>query len=382
MNQLVEIESPMPPLHQSTEMLMACKKNYATQIIQRKKQPGGLESARGLQVHHTGALYGSHCAQKGVSMDLDAFDELSKGAGPLAAKILSGMRESYEVDFAHLLSTELRMSLDENFDPTDVAPEIEGESGDSGLPAHYSGTLDLLYVYREERRGAIHDLKTHPRPYDPEETMQAKMYSVFVFKHFPWIDTVLFRLIFCRYRNLVREVTYTREDLPVLIEVIRAARERQKVIHAEYEAHLEMEATPGPQCIYCPLLSNRACPIAEFNYEMQLSPEDRLRFHLWYAAFSTVNNKALKEHIQGTGRNVVLKDYNGKAYSYGPVESTSSIFPLFRKTENGIAMDAQGNPDMPIVSLLARLRTCDPGRRGVSWQSGNLVYKTEQLLGD
>lgn len=372
---LVQIEkSDIPPLRQSIEMLMACKKNYATQVIQGKKQPGGLESARGLQVHRTGALYGSHCAQKGVSMDLDAFDQLSKGAGPLAAKILSGMRESYQVDFTALLATELRMSLDENFDPTDAAPEIEGESGDSGLAAHYSGTLDMLYVYRDEKRGAVHDLKTHPRPYDPEETLQAKMYSVFVFKHFPWMETVLFRLIFCRYKNLVRDVTYKREDLPSLIEAIRAARERQKMIHAEFDAGQEMEATPGPQCVYCPLLSNRACPIAAFNYEMQLSIEDRLRYSLWYSAFSAVNNKALKDHIQGTGRNVVIRDYNGKCYSYGPVEKESSTYPLFRKTENGIATDPQGNPVMPIVGLLMDYAHATPD--DTSWMGSVLISST------
>ncbi len=374
---LVKIEpAPIPPLRQSTEIVMSCPLFYVTVFIKGKKQPGGLESARGTQVHRTLAQYAAWCAHKGVAMDLDAFDRMSKGAGPVAARILSGMRESYSVDHQHLLATELSMSLDENLDPTDASPVVEGESGDSGLPAAFQGTLDALLAFRVELRIQIDDAKSHPRPFDPAETLQGEMYSLLVFKHFPWVEEVKFRLVFVRYRDLSREVVYTREDVPKLIETVKAARARQLMIHEDYEAGREIEAIPGAHCCYCSLLSNRGCPISEFNPQMQLSPEDRLRFHLWYAAFSTVNNKALKEHIQGTGRNVVLKDYNGKAYSYGPVESTSSIFPLFRKTENGIAMDAQGNPDMPIVSLLLDYAHATPDDAAFL---GNLVISSTKL---
>jgi hypothetical protein len=299
-----------------------------------------MESARGNQVHKAGAAYAAWCAHKGVAMDLEAFDQFAQGAGPAAAKILVGMRESFQIDFAHLLATEVPMSLDENFQPTDVAMSIESESGDSGLPPVYSGILDTLYLIREEAEIDIDDLKTHPRPYDPsdpDKSLQGKMYALFAFQHFLWAMKVKFRLIFVRYKNLVREVTYTREDVPMLIESVKAARSRQLMIHADYEAGREIEAMSGAQCIYCPLLSNRSCPIAEYNPQMQLTPSDRLRFNLWYSAFSKVNNKSLKEFVDGTGRNVIVKDYNGRAYSYGPVESESAVFPLFHKTENGIA---------------------------------------------
>lgn len=373
---LVQItKSPIPPLHQSTENLMACKRNYVTQVIQGRKQPGGLESRRGNEVHHTGSQYFSHCARKCVAMDLDAFDELSKGAGPVAARILSGMRDSYEVDFSALLATEIRLSLDENFEPTDVPDELGGVSVDTGLPACYSGTLDGLYMYKEESRSAVHDLKTHPRPFDPDETLQAKMYCTFVMKHFPWVEQVLFRLIFCRYKNLVRECTFTRADLPKLIEAIKAARERQRVIHLEYDEHKEIEATSGAHCIYCPLLSNRECPISEWNPQSQLSPEDRLKFHLWYSAFSKVNNAALKDYVNGTGKNVILRDYNQKIYSYGPTESESDIFPLFEATATGIATDKEGNPSMPIISLLMDYAHSTPG--DVSWYGKLSISSTE-----
>ena len=377
---VVKIEpAPIPPLHQSTEQQTACPTFYVTAVIKRRRQPGGMESARGNQVHKTGALYAAWCAQKGVAMDFDAFDRFAEGAGPAAAKILVGMRESYSVDFANLLATEVPMSLDENFEPTDVAESIESTSGDSGLPAHYSGILDALYVFRDQAKIKIDDLKTHPRPYDPsdpDKALQGKMYSLFCFKHFPWVMEVNFRLIFVRYRNLVREVTYTREQVPALIETVKAARARQLMIHKDYEESRPIEAMSGSHCVYCPLLSNRECPIAEFNAQMQLTPEDRLRFNLWYQAFSAVNNKSLKEFVQGTGRNVVLKDYNGKAYVYGPVEKESSTYPLFRKTENGIATDPQGNPVMPIVGLLMDYAHATPD--DTSWM-GNVVISSTSL---
>lgn len=376
--QLVQItKSPIPPLHQSTEMLMACKKNYVTQVIEGRKQPGGLESRRGNEVHHTGSLYFSGCARKGVPMDLDMFDELSKGAGPVAARILSGMRDSYQVDHAALFATEIRMSLDENFEPTNVEDVLGGVSTDTHLPTCYSGTLDGLYMYREASKAAVHDLKTHPRPFDPDDTLQAKMYCVFVMKHFPWVNEVLFRLIFCRYKNLFRECVFTRADLPKLIEAIKAARERQKVIHLEYDEHKEIEATSGAQCIYCPLLSNRECPIALFNSEMQLSLEDRLKYLLWYKAFSAVNNKVLRDHVNGTGRNVVLKDYNGRAYVFGPIESESKVYPLFKLNAMGrLATDPHGNPVMPIVGLLMDYAHSTPD--DTEW-FGKLVISSTKL---
>jgi hypothetical protein len=374
---LVQIKkSPISPWHQSTEQLTSCPLFYVTAEIKGKKQPGGMESARGNQVHKTGAAYAAWCAHKGVAMDLDAFDRFAQGAGPAAAKILVGMRESYQCDFAHLLATEVPMSLDEFFQPTDVVGSIEGISGDSGLPPCYSGTLDALYIFREEAKAIVDDLKTHPRPYDPEETLQAKMYSLFIFQHFSWIQEVKFRLWFVRYKNLMREVIYTRQNIPALIEAVKAARARQVMIHADYDAGKEIEAIPGAQCIYCPLLSNRGCPISEYNPQMQFELVDRLKFMLWYSAFSKVNNKTLRDYVNGTGKNVILRDYNGKSYVFGPVESESNVYPLFKATEKGIATDPDGNPIMPIVGLLMDYAHATPD--DTEWM-GKLVISSTKL---
>ncbi len=196
------------------------------------------------------------------------------------------------------------------------------------------------------------DFKSHVRPFDPDDKPQGKKYALFAFKHFPWTEKVTFRLTFVRYKNLTRSVEYTREQLPMLIETLQAARARQETLHAKYDAGEEIEAIPGSQCIYCPLLSDRSCPVSEFNQNMQLDPVDRLKFNLWYSAFSRVNNAVLKDHVNGTGKPVILRDYNGKSYVYGPVESESEVLPLFEASADGIVIDSQGNPSMPIVSLL------------------------------
>jgi hypothetical protein len=285
-------------------------------------------------------------------MDLNAFDNLTRGAGPVAARILSGMRDTLRIDWQHQIATELPMSLDENLNPTEIVDALEGICTDSKLPPHYSGTLDNLYGFQDEFAAEITDYKSHPRPFEPSDTLQAKTYTAFVLTHFPWVQKVTFRLIFVRYANLTRSVTYTREDLPALIEAIRASRERQKMIHRDYDAGVTLDAVAGNHCIYCPLLANATCPIAKWNPQMSLTVEQRLNFNLWYSQFSRVNNKAMKDYVQETGKDIRLTDFNGKAYTYGPQSSESDVYPLFKATATGIELD--GNRlVMPIADLLA-----------------------------
>jgi len=378
-SELVHIsKSPIPAWHQSTEVTTACPLLYVTGTIKGKKKPGGMESARGNQVHRTGSEYASWCAHKEVAMDLEAFDRFARGAGPEAAKILAGMRESYKVDFLHLFATEVPMSLDENFQPTDVFGSLEGTCKDSELPSAYTGVLDALYMFREESKAVIDDLKTHFFPYDPDKYLQGKTYCTFVFQHFPWVNEITFRLIFVRYRNMVRSVSYTRDDLPALIEEIKAARARQVTIHEAYDAGKEIEVYPGPHCLYCPLLSDHSCPIGKYNEYEQLSWEERAKFALWYPIFSKVNNAVMKARVQETGKPIVLKDFNGKIYQFGPVDSEGFVFPLFQATANGIAMDKEGNPSLPIVSLLMDHVHAFPD--DTKWL-GDLTISSTKLMG-
>lgn len=394
---LVQI-SDAPPYRQSTEVLTACPILYVEVVKKKRRKPGGVESVRGTQVHETMARYSSYCAVNGVPMDLAAFDRFAEGAGPAAAKILVGLRDSYKVDYEHLFATEIMMNLDEEFNPTDVPNMIESECGDSGKPPAYQGTIDAILLFREARAIQIDDFKTHPRAYDPtdeDKSMQSKMYSIFCFMHFPWVMEVKFRLIFVRYKDLTREVVYTREDLPRLIESVKFARARQMSIHEMYDEGKLLQAMSGEHCLYCPKLSDRTCPIAEFNDQMQLTPEDWVRYDLWYSAYSKVNRKRMKERVTATGRGIVVTDYNGKAYVYGPVPSTSFTYPLFHGTPDSIAFRCMGcgnavdhavengqcpkckahlTPIMPLVELFQSYADGNPA--DTKWMAGLTLSST------
>jgi hypothetical protein len=374
MDQLIQIGA-IPPWHQSTEFLTSCPKLYVESVIKGRPQPGGMESARGQQVHATGAAIIAYCALHRVSSDLKKFDELAAGAGPLAARILNGWRDSLEVDYEHVLATEITLSLDAQFRPTNVPGAIKGMTLDSGEEAVIVGTLDGLYAFLEQALMRIDDLKTHPRPFEPEETLQAKTYALLVFLHFPWVEKVVFRLIFVRYRRVTREVEFTRDMIPALQAAVSSARDRQIKIHADYEAGREIEALAGSHCRYCPLLTNAKCPIAQWNPQMQMTMAQRLNFYLWYAEFSRANSAALRTYVQETGRPVMLKDYNGKAYVYGPVDKESEVYPIFRFTNAGMeVIEATGQPVLPIIGMLADYAHDNPGDSG--WMKNVVIAST------
>jgi PD-(D/E)XK nuclease superfamily len=371
---VVQIDK-IPPLRQSTQEVMSCPKFYATEVIEGNRLPPGLDSARGTQIHKTMAAYTSFCALHRVSVDLDAFDRFSRGAGPQAAKILSGLRDGFEVDFGHLFATELTLTLDENFEPTHLALEMQGIVSDSNQQPHYQGTLDGLYLFPERAALRIDDFKSHAKPFDPDDKPQGKEYAVFAFKHFPWVNEVTFRLVFVRYRKVTREVTYTRDQLSALIDGLRAARERQKSLHEAYAEGREIEAIAGNHCYYCPLLTNAACPIAQWNPATQFTMQQRLNFNLWYSAFSRANNKAMKAFIDEKGRGIALRDFNGKSYVYNYVPTEKELYPVFKFDErDNMVMISAGQPVLPIISLLLDYHHSNP--EDTSWMKKIVISST------
>ena len=377
--ELVQITaSPVPPLRQSTSEVMSCRLSYVESFIKGNKQPGGLDSARGTQIHQALGQYAAWCATKGVKQDLVAFDKFSEGVGLAAHKILIGVRDSYEVDHQTLFATELPMAMDEDFNPTDIVEALDGIIQGSGKPAAYQGTLDTLYAFREEYKINIDDFKSHMRPYDPSDTLQGKMYCLLAFQHFPWVQEIQFRLVFVRYTRLYRTVTYRRSELPQLIEAVRSARIRQNIIHDDYKNGKEIEATAGNHCWWCSMLSDASCPIGKYNAAMQLTMPQRLNFALWYANFSRANNAVMKDYVQATEKSIVTKDGNDKFYRYGSEKKESSVYPLFKKTANGLEKDNQGNYVLPIIDLL--LDHAYAFSDDVDWM-GNLFISGSKLEG-
>lgn len=371
---LVQIE--VPPLRQSTAEVMSCRLSYVESYIKGRKQPGGLDSARGTQIHQALGQYAAWCATKGVKQDLFAFDKFSEGVGLAAHKILVGVRESYDVDHQHLFATELPMSLDEDFNPTDVEESLAGIIQSSGKPAWYQGTLDTLYAYRDEDKINIDDFKSHSRPYSPEETLQGKMYCLLAFLHFPWVQEIQFRLVFVRYTRVYRSVVYKRSDVPQLIESVLSSRIRQQMIHDDYKNGKDIEATAGTHCWWCSMLSDASCPIGQYNAAMQLTMQQRLNFALWYGNFSRANSAVMKDYVQATGKAIVTKDSNEKFYKYGPEEKESNVYPVFKKTSDGLAKDNLGSYEMPIVELLLDHAYAYP--EDIEWM-GNLSISATKL---
>ena len=60
----------------------------------------------------------------------------------------------------------------------------------------------------------------------------------------------------------------------------------------------------------------------------------------------------MKARVQETGKPITIKDFNGKVYQFKGWDSESKVYPLFQATADGIATDKEGNPIMPIISLL------------------------------
>jgi len=375
--ELVQIV-PIPPLRQSTSEVMSCRLSYVESFIKGRKQPGGLDSARGVQIHNTLGRYAAWCATKQLGQDLQAFDTFAEGVGLQAHKILAGVRDSYVVDWKNLFATELPMSMDENFNPTDVVESLDGIVQSSGEPTAHQGTLDTLFMFRDEYKINIDDFKSHSRPYEPAETLQGKMYCLMAFQHFPWVQEIQFRLVFVRYQRVYRTVVYKRSDIPQLIEAVRSARLGQKMIHDDYQNGREIEATAGTHCFWCSLLSDASCPIAQYNAAMQLTMPQRLNFALWYGNFSKVNKAVMKDYVQATGKPIVIKDGNEKFYKYGHEEKESKVYPIFKKTVDGLEKNNQGNYVMPIVELLLDHAHASPD--DLEWL-GNLFISATKLEG-
>jgi hypothetical protein len=287
----------------------ACPHSYAFQIIEGHKNPSGLQSARGTECHHVWALYTKHCAARRVPADWAKFDELAIGVLGDSAPILNGIRDTYGNDWEHFYDAEILLRW------VEAGIDVEG-------------TLDGLY-FLTPAKAKIEDAKTHPRPFDAD-TFQGKLYSFMVLMNFPEVEEVTFELLFVRYTNCRRSVTYTREDLPALRQQIVNARARQIRLHERHAAGEQLEAYPGAHCTYCPLIKGFDCPIAEFNEYATPTPQERAQFAIWVDQVNKVNRQVLRDIVDASGKPVTLEDGNGRRYEFGYQDRETKQFPLLQ----------------------------------------------------
>lgn len=307
------------PLRQSTHSVLRCPTSYAAQFHNGKRMPDSLQSDRGSEIHAIMAKYIDHCANKCVSADWEYFDELTAAVSDEVGTILERQRDAFLVDWKHVYETELSLALDE-----DLNPIMEGD--DAAVPAH-AGILDALYLY-EDDTALVDDMKSHYQAFDPE-TYQAMLYPYMVMKFFPKVRRVIFQLRFVRFDNLLREVTWTREDMPKMERKIRQARGLQKKVELQILNNEPLQAFAHVGCHYCPLSTDlTSCPISEFNPEINQSMEARANFDRWWTILSADNRKVLKGFVQATGNPITITDGTGERWQYGAIPTAKKRYPL------------------------------------------------------
>lgn len=324
----------LKPTRQSDIEVMSCPKGYVEIVEKGRRLPASIPSERGIEIHEVMAAYYAHCAALRVRSDWNYFDKLSAKVGyDDAGPILDGLRDSYEIDWEHFYAAEMVLALDADWNPTKyvfVDGELRRIDDDdipglvySEKPAEHIGTLDVILLSDDGTAAIIPDYKSHPAIFEAD-TYQGLAYPAMLFKHFPKLQTVTFRLTFVRYVNCFREVTWKRSELPEMLAAMERARLRQLYIKQHPE---EAKALPSKVCTYCPLAMDFTCPVAEFNERMTLSPEDRVRWKEWMRRMSEMNNKILKDYAEVRGP-VTYTDGNGKEYVYGEQEVEETTLPL------------------------------------------------------
>lgn len=321
----------IPALRQSLVEKLRCPTSYRA-WREGKEMPDGLQSWRGTEIHHVASLYAEHCACNSKAADWDYFDKLTESVGEEAGTILERMRDTYLIDWKHLLTTELTLALDEDLNPIDD-PLIREFTSVEMMPedtdAAHRGTLDVLYLY-EDDTAVVDDYKTHFQAFDPE-TYQAMLYPYMVMKFFPKVRRVIFQLRFVRFDNLLREVTWTREDMPKMERKIRQARGLQKKVELQILNNEPLQAFAHVGCHYCPLSTDlTSCPISEFNPEINQSMEARANFDRWWTILSADNRKVLKGFVQATGNPITITDGTGERWQYGAIPTAKKRYPLTR----------------------------------------------------
>jgi hypothetical protein len=351
----------LPALRQSTYESMACPHGYGLVHIQGQRTPDSLNSDRGLDCHAVLAQYAEHCARKRTQVDYAHFDKLITGRGEEATEILDVARESLTIDWQNFFAAEAALWLDEEFMPTlapaDLPRHLQSSPNSllitegiepSGKPAAYGGILDLIYLFPGGVAALIDDYKSHPQPFKPT-TFQGKFYPLLLMRHLPALERVEMRYRFIRYSNKVESQVYTREDIPMLAEAARRVRARQ----GEYQRLFEdggidnLKAMSGTHCQYCPAIleSPTTCPIGAMNPQTNMSPDERLRWRLWFAAWNRVNNKAMSQYVQGSEEKITAMDANGNAYVFGPQQKERITYPVF-------ALNEEHHLSTPIIDAL------------------------------
>ena len=307
---------PLPPLSQSRHGDMACEALYVRKHVHCARLGESEAAARGIEIHQVLATYINHLVRTRRATDLEVFDGLVKGAGTEAREVLEKFRDSHAFDPEQILATELHIALDENFLPIE-------DPVDDGQNAEYEGTLDLVMLL-SLTEAEIEDWKSYYQIIEAD-TFQSKFYPLLLMCLNPSLEHVKFVLEFVRY-GVSRFVEYTRKDLPWLKELAERERMRQRKLHRRASSgSLDLKASAGRHCTWCPLLLN-GCPVAETNPYARMTAEKRLRFALWLQEAEKQNTRVLKNLMVERGP-IKYRDGNQNEYSADFVSVEKRFYP-------------------------------------------------------
>lgn len=276
------------------------------------KAPPTEAALRGTEIHRVMAHYINHLVETRQASDWPKLEELAFGVSPEARQILASIEGSFEIDPEKVVSTEEHLMLTEDFQRTR-----------DGKSAAYELTTDLR-EYLEAEHARITDFKSYFRLIDAD-SFQGVLYSLGEFCLNPRVEAVTFRLVFVRW-GAQREITYTRADVPKMIQLVRGERLRQQRIWAEAIEGKEALAFPGRQCLYCPLL-NDGCPWEKAN-PWDLGAVDRVRHAVYLKHALAETTWLLKEQVDAEDKPVEATDGNGARYQAYWGAMARKSFPL------------------------------------------------------
>ncbi len=265
----------IPRLSQSRHECMKCPASYVHSEIYGYESTDNEFNVLGSEVHDILRSWATHNSrERNAETDQIQLEYMLGVASAEAAEMVRHFLEGFSLDFRKIVTLEVELHGGDDLEGTpDVVSKL--------TPTHYK----------------ITDYKSQHQVV-PAESFQSKLYPLLVFLNYPDAKTVEFELAFLRY-GCTRSAIYSRDDVPMLLELIQASRSRQFAIHAD-PSRFEKEAVPGKACIYCPLLRMRECPVEGWNH-MEMPIEKRLQWTEYMKRAIKANDQILKDHASESG---------------------------------------------------------------------------------
>lgn len=332
---LEQTEGAIPALSQSKQADMACTALYVARHIEGRRFDSE-PARRGTEVHLAIAAYVEHLVATRRKTDYEKLAELAAACGEEAREILQRFGESFFIDPETVVGTEIYIAA--VWDERGIYPVASREDMEKFRGNVIEGTLDLVTL-ESPTSARIDDWKSFYQIVDAD-TFQSKLYPLLLFALNPRIEKVRFVLSFVRYGDAQRDVTYTRADVPMLMRLAERERARQLELHTEFiggtrPRGVELKATPGRHCTWCPLLATGECPVARTNPYSTMKAEERVAFAIWISAAKKENDRVLKS-LMVEGGPIEYTDANGTAYLAEFTGVVKRFFPLFERHGSGL----------------------------------------------